>query len=177
MTSLDCDPPMPPEFVERIADVTIRHEQRPTTEMIARGVDPVGILRNGLEKGSARATIHSMKKAKSSKALKVYSCPLPFTKVYQFKVTLLETDPPVWRRIQVPGCYSFWDLHCAITDAFGWLDYHLHLFTIKNPKTDEEDHFGIPDEDGDDEEMMGFKTLPSWMTKISRNFTKDRGQI
>jgi hypothetical protein len=31
---------MPPEFVERIAGVTIRHEQRPTQTMIARGVDP-----------------------------------------------------------------------------------------------------------------------------------------
>ena len=43
-------------------------------------------------------------------------------RVYQFKVTLLETDPPVWRRLQVPNCYTFWYLHCAVTDAFGWLD-------------------------------------------------------
>jgi len=31
---------MPPEFVERIAGVVIRHEQRPSKEMIDRGVDP-----------------------------------------------------------------------------------------------------------------------------------------
>ncbi|MEI8140138.1 MAG: plasmid pRiA4b ORF-3 family protein [bacterium] len=115
--------------------------------------------------------------AKSSKSVKrttssgVYSCPQPFLKVYQFKVTLLETDPPVWRRIQVPGCYSFWDLHCAITDAFGWLDYHLHLFTLRNPKTAAEDHIGIPDDGGADEDIMGYATLPGWMTNISRFFT------
>ena len=102
---------------------------------------------------------------------KVFSCPLPFSKVYQFKVTLIETDPPVWRRIQVPGCYSFWDLHCAITDAFGWLDYHLHLFTLRNPRTGAEDHFGIPDDGGDDLDMLGYVTLPGWMTNISRYFT------
>ena len=31
---------MPPEFVERIAGVVIRHEQRLSKEMISRGVDP-----------------------------------------------------------------------------------------------------------------------------------------
>ncbi len=101
----------------------------------------------------------------------VYFYPKPFSKIYQFKITLLETDPPVWRTIQVPGCYSFWDLHCAITDAFGWLDYHLHLFVIKNPKTGCEDHFGIPDPDGMHDEDMGYVTKPSWMSKISHYFT------
>jgi len=31
---------MPPEFVERIAGVSIRHEQRPSPAMVERGVDP-----------------------------------------------------------------------------------------------------------------------------------------
>jgi hypothetical protein len=39
--------------------------------------------------------------------------------VYQFKVTLCEIEPPIWRRIQVPGKYNFWDLHVAIQDAMG----------------------------------------------------------
>jgi hypothetical protein len=37
----------------------------------------------------------------------------------QFLVVLLQTNPLVWRRIQVPGDYSFWDLHVAIQDAMG----------------------------------------------------------
>jgi hypothetical protein len=105
---------------------------------------------------------------------KVYSCQSPFAHVLQFKVTLLETDPPVWRRIQVPECYSFWDLHCAITDAFGWLDYHLHLFTLRNPRTSTEDHFGIPDDGAcglDDSEVMGYVTAPGWKSNLSRYFT------
>jgi hypothetical protein len=48
--------------------------------------------------------------------------------VSQFLIVLPRTDPLVWRRIQVPESYSFWDLHVAIQDAMGWLDYHLHEF-------------------------------------------------
>jgi hypothetical protein len=51
-------------------------------------------------------------------------------RVYQFKITLLEISPKIWRRIQVPEKYSFWDLHVAIQDAMGWDDMHLHVFKI-----------------------------------------------
>jgi hypothetical protein len=76
--------------------------------------------------------------------------------VMQFKVTLLDVEPPVWRRIQVTASYSFWDLHVAIQDAMGWQDYHLHVFEVQDADTGEVQRFGIPSgEDGD-------KTLPSW---------------
>jgi len=51
-------------------------------------------------------------------------------KILQFKITLNAVRPIVWRRIQVPDKYSFWDLHCAIQDAMGWVGYHLHAFTV-----------------------------------------------
>jgi hypothetical protein len=44
--------------------------------------------------------------------------------VYRFTVRLLEVSPPVWRTIEVPAAYSFWDLHVALQDAMGWRDYH-----------------------------------------------------
>ena len=37
--------------------------------------------------------------------------------VCQFLIVLPRTDPLVWRRVQVPEGYSFWDLHVAIQDA------------------------------------------------------------
>ena len=55
----------------------------------------------------------------------------PYSNVLQFKITLLETDPPVWRRIQVPEYYTCYDLHVAIQDAMGWEDRHLHDFKIQ----------------------------------------------
>lgn len=51
--------------------------------------------------------------------------------IYQFKITLQEIKPKIWRRIQVPGNYNFWDLHVAIQNAMGWYDCHLHQFEIK----------------------------------------------
>ena len=55
--------------------------------------------------------------------------------VFQLKITLNSTKPPIWRRIIVPSEYSFWDLHVAIQDAMGWLDYHLHTFVLRDPVT------------------------------------------
>ena len=54
-------------------------------------------------------------------------------KIYQFKITLKSSKPPIWRRIQVPENYSFWQLHVALQDAMGWEDYHLHQFDMTDP--------------------------------------------
>lgn len=49
--------------------------------------------------------------------------------LYQFKLTLLETSPPIWRRIQVGDC-TLDKLHEHIQTAMGWTNSHLHQFTI-----------------------------------------------
>jgi hypothetical protein len=49
--------------------------------------------------------------------------------VYQLKVTLLETDPPIWRRLRVPGKTSLARLDRIVQTAMGWTDSHLHTFT------------------------------------------------
>ena len=88
-----------------------------------------------------------------------------FDQVYQFKITLRDIKPPIWRRIQVPETYTFWDLHVAIQDAMGWSDYHLHEFEIADPSTDLMVNIGIPDEDFDRE------ILPGWKQKIADYFS------
>jgi len=87
--------------------------------------------------------------------------------VYQFKITLKGTKPPIWRRIQVPETYSFWDLHVAIQDAMGWLDYHLHQFVIVNPATGMMVEIGIPDNE------FGANILPDWKQKIASYFSME----
>jgi len=92
--------------------------------------------------------------------------------VFQFKVSLLGIRPEIWRRIQVPETYSFWDLHVAIQDAMGWMDYHLHEFKILNQKIGEKVSIGIPDPDMlDDIEM-----LPCWELAISDYFSMENPQ-
>lgn len=51
--------------------------------------------------------------------------------IYQFKITLKGVRPPIWRRIQVPGSYSFRDLHIAIQNAMGWESYHSYDFYVR----------------------------------------------
>ena len=49
--------------------------------------------------------------------------------VLQFKITLKDIHPPIWRRIQIQDC-TLDDLHDLIQTAFGWEDYHLHMFIV-----------------------------------------------
>jgi hypothetical protein len=83
----------------------------------------------------------------------------------RFKITLLGHSPRVWRRIEVPSTYSFWDLHVAIQDAMGWLDYHLHNFSFQ-VGTNRID-IGIPEE-GDTETTQ----LPDWEVDMADYFTE-----
>ena len=85
---------------------------------------------------------------------------------FQFRVTLKGIEPEVWRRIVVPAKYSFWDLHVAIQDAMGWLDYHLHAFRIHNRDTGEADQIGIPGDSFQDDDPF----LPGWAIPIVQYF-------
>jgi hypothetical protein len=66
-----------------------------------------------------------------------------YDNVYQFKIILKRIEPAIWRRIQVPGTYNFWELHVAIQDAFGWQDYHLHDYRLDNPVTGKQTRIGM----------------------------------
>lgn len=48
--------------------------------------------------------------------------------VYAIKVTLLGTNPPVWRRILVPGDITLRNLHRTLQTVMGWTNSHLHQF-------------------------------------------------
>jgi hypothetical protein len=76
----------------------------------------------------------------------------------QYLVVLAGSDPLVWRRIRVPATYTFWDLHVAIQDAMGWLDYHLHEFRVVDPRSGTTMLIGLPDPDGFDERSV----TPDW---------------
>ena len=92
-----------------------------------------------------------------------------FDEVYQFKIALKGTKPPVWRRIQVPETYTFWDLHVAIQDAMGWWDYHLHQFELVDPSTAIKTEIGIPDEEFEGDREI----LPGWKQKIAEWFSME----
>jgi hypothetical protein len=49
--------------------------------------------------------------------------------LYQFKITLLESRPPIWRRIQVNDC-TLDTFHEHIQTAMGWTNSHPHHFRV-----------------------------------------------
>jgi hypothetical protein len=90
----------------------------------------------------------------------------PQSRICRFKVSLLDIDPAIWRIIEVPETYTFWDLHVAIQDAMGWLDYHLHAFEPDASEKLAAGHIGIPEGPTDDEFVAG------WTVPITRHFAK-----
>jgi len=63
--------------------------------------------------------------------------------VYQLKVTLRDSRPPIWRRIQVRGNTSLSRLHDILQIAMGWTDSHLHEFVVNDVR------YGFPDMEWD----------------------------
>ena len=61
--------------------------------------------------------------------------------IYQLKVTLLGTKPPIWRRLFVPANLTLAQLHDVLKVAMGWQECHLHEFSARGRR------FGRPDPD------------------------------
>lgn len=53
--------------------------------------------------------------------------------VYQLKVTLLHSQPPIWRRFQVGSGVRLDRLHHMLQVVMGWTDSHLHGFRLPQP--------------------------------------------
>jgi hypothetical protein len=52
------------------------------------------------------------------------------TSIYQLKVTLRDSNPPIWRRIQVSDTILLPHLHGVLQLAMGWTNSHLHSFQV-----------------------------------------------
>ncbi|EGF91392.1 plasmid pRiA4b ORF-3-like family protein [Asticcacaulis biprosthecium C19] len=46
------------------------------------------------------------------------------------RIELRDTEPLIWREVEVPTSITLRVLHDIIQSAMGWLDYHLWEFTI-----------------------------------------------
>jgi hypothetical protein len=59
--------------------------------------------------------------------------------IYQFKVTLENIKPPIWRRFQVVSNISLGKLHSVLQVVMGWTNSHLHQFVING------EYYGMAD--------------------------------
>ncbi len=81
----------------------------------------------------------------------------PGDQIAQMKVTLLDTDPPVWRRLLVPMTLRLDRLDRVIQAAMGWTNSHLHMFIHPTG------HYGTLDLDFPmhDERKTALRDLPA----------------
>lgn len=91
--------------------------------------------------------------------------------VYQFKIALKGIKPTIWRRIQVPEDYNFFQLSDAILRAMGWAGSHLHDFKMKNPETGAQETIGE-----DPEEDNSCNSLNEKNTKIKDFFINNKSK-
>jgi len=65
-------------------------------------------------------------------------------KIIQLKITLVDSEPLIWRCVQVKGTTNFLELHMAIQLAMGWKNAHLFEFVSG------EEIIGLPSEEDDE---------------------------
>jgi len=155
---------------ETLLDTNLSGKLKKKIEQAGQGTQVVPVTWNELNKlndetGQAAAYARSRHKkrllAVMSRVVKffeeehaeVFDLDAPMTRrpaktdlLFQFKITLLDIKPAIWRRIQVPDC-TLVDLHEYIQAAFGWENYHLHQFEIDGVR------YSQPAPDGEDFDM------------------------
>jgi hypothetical protein len=93
--------------------------------------------------------------------------------VVRLHIALADTDPLIWRRVDVPVDASLKMLHDVIQSAMGWLDYHLWEFEVDDRR------YGMPAPDWDDDSLLVAKNtrLKSLLDRDIRQFlyTYDMG--
>lgn len=65
-----------------------------------------------------------------------------FNEIATVRIELRDTDPPIWRAVEVPTSVTLKVLHDIVQAVMGWFDQHLWEFTIAKQR------YGLPmDED------------------------------
>jgi len=57
---------------------------------------------------------------------------MPTYSVYEIRITLKGTKPPIWRRVSVPAGITLGQMHDVIQIVMGWTDSHLHHFILRD---------------------------------------------
>lgn len=131
-------------------------------EIQQRAQDAIHPAESGMKRNSLRHIVDIATKAIDN-AHGIGAIPA-VERLYQFKITLNGTKPPIWRRIQVKNC-TLDKLHEHIQAAMGWTNSHLHLFEI------DKERYGDPEllDDG----FADFECIDSTLTKIGDIVPKD----
>lgn len=117
---------------------------------------------NGMKRNSLRHVVDAVSKTlEQTQGIGLIPASV---RIYQFRITLLECSPKIWRRIQVRNC-TLDRLHVMIQTAMGWTNSHLHQFKIDGER------YGDPEllDDG----FLDFHCVDSTVTKLSEIIPQD----
>jgi len=81
---------------------------------------------------------------------------------HQLLVTLVDSDPLIWRRLAVPSTVTLAKLHRVLQCALGWTDSHLHQFVVGDTI------YGEPDLLVDDPPSAS--TRRAWLGQVAPGF-------
>ena len=79
--------------------------------------------------------------------------PASAQEIYQIKVTLAGTRPPIWRRLLLPAETTLELLHHVLQAAVGWQECHMHDFRIGRQR------FGKPEPEYGFEDTVNERTV------------------
>ncbi|MEI7668537.1 MAG: plasmid pRiA4b ORF-3 family protein [Pseudomonadota bacterium] len=88
------------------------------------------------------------------------------SEIYQIKITIKGSKPPIWRRVLVESDSNLDELHDVIQAVMNWEDYHLYHFFDKNTHS----FYSRPDFELDD-------AKDSSRVKISSVLKKEKDKI
>ncbi|NJR32809.1 MAG: plasmid pRiA4b ORF-3 family protein [Chamaesiphon sp. CSU_1_12] len=92
--------------------------------------------------------------------------------IYQLKISLRGSRPPIWRRVQVNSDITLAQLHEIVQVSMGWGNCHLHTFSIQGVE------YGRPQPEYDfnvsDERRAKLSTIAT-QEKAKFHYTYDMG--
>lgn len=157
-----------PEIADRLKldenkarTITLTTDELATIQQRAK--DAIPIAENGMKRNSFQHIVEGTTRA-IEESQGIGAIPKS-ERLYQFKITLLESEPPIWRRIQVKDG-TLDKLYEHIQTSMGWTNSHLHQFEIDGER------YGDPEllYDGWMDESL---PIDSTNTRISEIIPKD----
>ncbi|MCB9228486.1 MAG: plasmid pRiA4b ORF-3 family protein [Deltaproteobacteria bacterium] len=88
-----------------------------------------------------------------------------------FHISIIGTDPLVWRKVRLSNHMTLNDLHWAIQGAFGWENAHLHAFYVNTGRISGNEMDDLDDPDGDENTDSNGISIHDLIEQREKKFT------
>jgi hypothetical protein len=119
--------PVPPDPLEQVLQDLLEGPDLPVSStlggwMISKDLEMDPLIASLLEQAN--------KSLRRKRIRQESAQPARPDQIYQLKVTLNDSHPPIWRRIQVPADICLPELHAVLQIVMGWSNSHLHGYRV-----------------------------------------------